>query len=134
MAQTGRFASLSDGDLEGLILDKDAKNTKSVVRTAKKIMSDFLREKYGELKSLEELDEVDPNPVGKNSLGNKKSTECELSKRYTNHCIRSICITALDDGALQVNIRVLVGISQRRLLLRTAMNSARRKNGKCQKC
>lgn len=53
MAQTGRFASLSDGDLEGLILDKNANNTKSVVRTSKKIISDFLREKYGELKSLE---------------------------------------------------------------------------------
>lgn len=50
--------------------------------------------------------------IGKNSLGNmmaKISTECELSKRYTNHCVRSTCITALDDGG--IDTRHIMGLS-----------------------
>ena len=42
--------------------------------------------------------------VGKNTLGSMMSNvsdECGLSKRYTNHCIRSTCITALDDGGIE---------------------------------
>ena len=50
--------------------------------------------------------------VGKNTLGSmmaKISTECELTKRYTNHCIRSTCITALDDSGIET--RHIMGLS-----------------------
>jgi hypothetical protein len=50
--------------------------------------------------------------VGKNTLGSMMSNvsdECGLSKRYTNHCIRSTCITALDDG--EIETRQIMGLS-----------------------
>lgn len=62
----GRFASLTDDDLEGIIQDKDAKNTKSVVRVAVKILTDYLSEKDGEFKTLDDLKEVDNDAL--NSL------------------------------------------------------------------
>jgi site-specific recombinase XerD len=37
------------------------------------------------------------------------SDECGLSKRYTNHCIRSTCITALNDGGFET--RHIMGLS-----------------------
>ena len=46
------FASLSDIVLDEFIQDKDAKNTKSVIRSATKSMSDYLTEKCGNIKSL----------------------------------------------------------------------------------
>ena len=42
--------------------------------------------------------------VGKNALGNvmaKLSKETKLSKRYTNYCIRAICITNLDENGIE---------------------------------
>lgn len=50
--------------------------------------------------------------VGKNTLGkimSNLSDDCGLSKRYTNHCIRSTCITALDDGGIET--RHIMGLS-----------------------
>ena len=55
----------------------------------------------------------DNAPVGKNTLGNmmaRISSDCELSKRYTNHCIRSTCITTLDDGG--IDSRHIMGLSR----------------------
>ena len=50
--------------------------------------------------------------VGKNTLGSMMSNvsdECGLSKRYTNHCIRSTCSTALGDGGIET--RHIMGLS-----------------------
>ncbi|VDI62473.1 Hypothetical predicted protein, partial [Mytilus galloprovincialis] len=54
----------------------------------------------------------DNSPAGKNTLGNlmaKISEECDLSRRYTNHCIRSTCITVLDEGGIET--RHIMGLS-----------------------
>lgn len=54
----------------------------------------------------------DNSPVGKNTLGNlmaKISEECGLSRRYTNHCIRTTCITVLDEGGIET--RHIMGLS-----------------------
>lgn len=61
-----------------------------------------------------ETDDVwyDNVAVGKNTLGGmmaKISQVCNLSKRYTNHCIRSTCITALDDNGIET--RHIMGLS-----------------------
>jgi hypothetical protein len=48
----------------------------------------------------------------KNSLGNliaKISEEYDLSKHYTNHCIRSTCITILDGGGIET--RHIIGLN-----------------------
>jgi site-specific recombinase XerD len=63
---------------------------------------------------VEDSDEVwyENSPVGKNSLGNliaKISEKCDLSKRSTNHCIRSTCITILDEGGIET--RHIIGLS-----------------------
>ena len=50
--------------------------------------------------------------VGKNTQGSMMSNvsdECGLSKRYTNHCIRSTCSTALGDGGIET--RHIMGLS-----------------------
>ena len=39
----------------------------------------------------------------------KISQVCNLSKRYTNHCIRSTCITALYDNGIET--RHIMGLS-----------------------
>jgi hypothetical protein len=61
-----------------------------------------------------ETDDVwyDNVAVGKNTLGGmmaKISQVCNLSKRYINHCIRSTCITALDDNGIET--RHIMGLS-----------------------
>jgi hypothetical protein len=51
-------------------------------------------------------------PVGKNTLGNlmvKISEDCGLSRKYKNHCIRSTCITVLDEGGVET--RHIIGLS-----------------------
>ena len=55
----GRFASLSDVDVEDILQDKDAKNTKSVIRSSTKILSDYLKEKNGDITSLDELNHIE---------------------------------------------------------------------------
>ena len=43
-------------------------------------------------------------PLGVNTLQNKMrtlSTQAELSKIYTNHCLRATCITALDHSNIE---------------------------------
>ena len=55
----GRFASLTDDDLEQILQDKDVKSTKSVVRVVENIFTDYLNEKDGEFKSLEVLKQVE---------------------------------------------------------------------------
>jgi hypothetical protein len=54
-----RFASLTDQDLDVIIDEKDSKNTKSVIRVSEKILNDYLKEKDGEIKSIDELDSAD---------------------------------------------------------------------------
>jgi hypothetical protein len=39
----------------------------------------------------------------------KISQVCNLSKRYTNHCMRSTCLTALDDNGIET--RHIMGLS-----------------------
>jgi hypothetical protein len=51
-----RFASLTDQALDVIIDEKDSKNTKSVIRVSEKILNDYLKEKDGEIKSIDELD------------------------------------------------------------------------------
>jgi len=54
----------------------------------------------------------DKMPVGKNTLGNMManiSEKCGLSKRYTNHCIRSTCITVLHNNGIET--RHIIGLS-----------------------
>ena len=53
-----RFALLTDQDLD-VIIDEDSKNTKSVIRVSEKILNDYLKEKDGEIKSIDELDSAD---------------------------------------------------------------------------
>lgn len=51
-------------------------------------------------------------PVGKNTLGNmmqKISKEANLSKMYTNHCIRATCISVLDECGYEA--RHIIGLS-----------------------
>lgn len=51
-------------------------------------------------------------PVGKNTLGNmmqKISQEANLSKMYTNHCIRATCISVLDECGYEA--RHIIGLS-----------------------
>ena len=53
-----RFALLTDQDLD-VIIDEDSKNTKSVIRVSEKILNDCLKDKDGEIKSIDELDSAD---------------------------------------------------------------------------
>ena len=53
------FASLTDQDLDVIIDEKDSTNTKSVIRVSEKILNDYLKEKDGEIKSIDELDSAD---------------------------------------------------------------------------
>jgi hypothetical protein len=53
-----RFALLTDQDLD-VIIDEDSKNTKSVIRVSEKILNDYLKDKDGKIKSIDELDSVD---------------------------------------------------------------------------
>jgi len=67
-----------------------------------------------EAHTVTDLDNVwyDKMAVGKNTLGSlmaNLSEECGLSKRYTNHCIRSTCITVLDDN--DIASRHIIGLS-----------------------
>lgn len=51
--------------------------------------------------------------VGKNSLGSMMSTiskDCNLSVKYTNHCIRATCITLLDESGYEG--RHIIGITK----------------------
>ena len=44
---------------------------------------------------------LEPKPIGENTLGNfmpRISAMCSLSRRYTNHCLRSTAITLLDEA------------------------------------
>ena len=54
-----RFALLTDQDLDVIIDEKDSKNTKSVIRVSEKILNDYLKDKDGEIKSIDELDSAD---------------------------------------------------------------------------
>ena len=54
-----RFASLTDQYLDVIIDEKDSKNTKSVIRVSEKILNDYLKEKDGEIKTIDELDSAD---------------------------------------------------------------------------
>jgi hypothetical protein len=68
--------------------------------------SEHLQEHSLQIKNLVNL------AVGKNTLGGmmaKISQVCNLSKRYTNHCIRSTCITALYDNGIET--RHIMGLS-----------------------
>jgi predicted Zn-dependent protease len=53
-----RFALLTDQDLD-VIIDENSKNTKSVIRVSEKILNDYLKDKDGEIKSIDELDSAD---------------------------------------------------------------------------
>ena len=53
-----RFALLTDQDLD-VIIDEDSKNTKSVICVPGKILNDYLKDKDGEIKSIDELDSAD---------------------------------------------------------------------------
>jgi hypothetical protein len=48
-----RFALLTDQDLD-VIIDEDSKNTKSVIRVSEKILNDYLKDKDGKIKSIDE--------------------------------------------------------------------------------
>ena len=54
-----RFALLTDQDLDVIIDEKDSKNTKSVIRVSVKILNDYLKDKDGEIKSIDELNSAD---------------------------------------------------------------------------
>jgi hypothetical protein len=54
-----RFALLTDQDLDVIIDEKDSKNTKSVIHVSEKILNDYLKDKDGEIKSIDELDSAD---------------------------------------------------------------------------
>jgi len=58
-AEGGRFASLSDGDIEKILDDRDSKNTKNVIKVAVKALNDYLSEKSGEFSSVNDLDKAD---------------------------------------------------------------------------
>jgi len=55
-AGSSRFASLTDDDLNQLIDDRDSKNTKNVITVSRKALNDYLKEKDGILKSVDEMD------------------------------------------------------------------------------
>ena len=69
------------------------------------------RRKSGQAKESDDI-WYETAPVGKNTLGNlmvKISEDCGLSRKYTNHCIRSTCITVLDEGGVET--RHIIGLS-----------------------
>ena len=63
-----RFASLTDQDLDVIIDEKDSKNTKLVFRVSEKILNDYLKEKNGEIKSIDELDSADVSVDTSNTI------------------------------------------------------------------
>ena len=67
--------------------------------------------KSGQVKESDDI-WYETAPVGKNTLGNlmvKISEDCGLSRKYKNHCIRSTCITVLDEGGVET--RHIIGLS-----------------------
>lgn len=70
-AGSSRFASLTDDDLNQLIDDRDSKNTKNVITVSRKALNDYLKEKDGILKSVDEMDSAQ-RPKGRRCNDFKK--------------------------------------------------------------
>ena len=64
MAEGGsRFASLNDEDLLRIIDERDSKNTKNVISASKRILNEYLKEKNGTFKSIDDLSEADVKDI-----------------------------------------------------------------------
>ena len=55
----------------------------------------------------------DAAPLGKNTIGNKMKTmsaSANLSKVYTNHCLRATCVTVLDQSGFEAR-HIIISVS-----------------------